>query len=274
MNGGWQTCALCPRLCRVVCPVATGSGREASTPTAIAAVMLEVERQGLPRSLAEQALSLCVDCGACEEHCHVEQPFAAMIKEAQLQWFQPPDVQPLGLVAGQAPLVAVESDERPLASLLSEVLKKPVARLKTSDALGEALVGRAGFVERAAQIRERLENREVVVAHGGVAAVLEAAGVAFSWLHEMTGLSAEQGSCRCKQAPMGLACCGGAGLLPVHHPSDARRVAEMWTQRGVGGVCVDARCRNHIQSVGLEATDIIDVLMQQTEAVKVDGKQL
>jgi len=235
--------------------------------------MVEVGRQGLPQYLAEQALSLCVGCGACEAHCHVEQPFASMIQKAQVQWFEAPQVESLGSLEGEAETVAIESDERPLAALLAGILRKPVARLKTSDALGEALIGYPSFSERAGQISEQLAGKEVVISHGGVARVLEAAGVVFLWAHEVTGVSPEQGSCRCEDAPMALACCGGAGLLPVHHAEDARRVAKLWMQRGNGGVCADARCRNHIQSVGIEVSDVLDVLLTQTDGVNVDAKQ-
>ena len=50
------TCALRPRLCRPACPVATGSFREAATPTALARVVLGWTREQLekdfPRKLA------------------------------------------------------------------------------------------------------------------------------------------------------------------------------------------------------------------------------
>ena len=31
----FESCAFCPKLCRHVCPVAVGTGREAATPTAM-----------------------------------------------------------------------------------------------------------------------------------------------------------------------------------------------------------------------------------------------
>ena len=74
MSSVVDTCALCPKLCRHVCPVSVGTGLESATPTAILTEVLLAEQNPEHAELASQAIDLCTRCGACAdflaEHHH------------------------------------------------------------------------------------------------------------------------------------------------------------------------------------------------------------
>lgn len=76
MSTDLETCAWCPRLCRHVCPVAVGTGRESATPTAMMTVALQARRGEVSTELAAEAASLCLSCGACTAHCKLHVPVA------------------------------------------------------------------------------------------------------------------------------------------------------------------------------------------------------
>ncbi len=158
----------------------------------------------------------------------------------------------------------MEADSRPWADWLSAVLGRPVRRWVTEDRLGVAAVEHGTFVGHAARLRRLAGDLEVVVADGGVARALDAAGVAFSWLHAVVPSVRSEiaaGSCRAG-GDRPLACCGGAGPLPRHHPADARRVAQMFADRGSVVEVVDARCRAHLGDAGVAVRDAVDRLAQ------------
>lgn len=259
---GLDTCVLCPRLCRNACPVATGSAREAAVPTWIATVLREWEAGRLPASVAREAATLCTDCGGCRDACHLDRPLPELLRRARAALLEAPAMEPLRPITGAGELVAVEADDRPLAALLAARLGRPVRRWCTGDRLGVAAIEHASFAQRGAAIREALGPLHAVVADGGVAAALSAAGASFRWVYELVpGLRTDDtvGSCACGgERP--LACCGGAGPLARHHPADAARVAERFVERGGGGVLADARCRGHLRAAGLAARDLVDRL--------------
>lgn len=262
----WSTCALCPRLCRSACPVASGSGREASVPALIAGAMLEIERGTLEPGLAREVLTLCTDCGACQDHCHLHVPLPEALRAARAEHVPRPAVEPLCPIEGEGALVAVESDARPLAAALARELGEPVRRWRTADHLGVAALHHAGAEQRLARLRDHVGDLRVVVISGGVAEVLSAAGVGFSWLHEVAqGVGVGEGSCRLGgERP--LACCGGAGPLREHHPADARRVGELWLQRSDEWIVRDARCREHLVACGGTMSDPLDALIARQGA--------
>jgi hypothetical protein len=255
-DGALDTCSLCPRLCRAVCPVANGTHREAATPTAIADVLRAWRRGQVSNEDALQAATLCVDCGACQSFCHVDSPLPDAIASARADLGWMPSVAPLGRIEGEGDWVAVESDERPWAAALAARIGAPVARLATRDALGAAMLRRAGFAARASALRVMFEARMPVVADGGCAVVLAAAGVPFRWLDDVVGQTAEA-SC----ARGGAGCCGGAGPLAAHHPADAARMARAWSS-GRSGALADSRCAAHLRAAGLVAVDSVDRLME------------
>lgn len=259
----WDTCALCPRLCRTSCPVATGSAREAAVPALIAAMALDHERGRLPVEQAIEAITLCTDCGACQDRCHIDRPLPELLRVARGRLTDEPPIEPLRPLEGEGSVIAVEADDRPLAAALATHLGAPVRRWATGDRLGVAAVEHPGFARHAARLRERVGDAEVVVADGGVHHALSAAGVAVAWLHErVLGLPTGDGSCRAG-GDRPIACCGAAGPLIRHHPEDAERVGRTWLARADEWRVTDARCRAHLRRCGgAEVTDPLDALLE------------
>lgn len=254
-------CVLCPRLCRTACPVATGSSREAAVPAMIAGVLHEWREGRLPASMAAEAATLCTDCGACQDLCHIHQPLPALIVAARTELLPPPSIEPLRPSTGVGDLVAVEADDRPWAAALAASLGKRVARWVTADGLGVEAVGWPMWEARAAALVARAAGKTIVVADGGSARALREAGVSVVWLHTLVPEAREGcGSCE-TDGPTPIACCGGAGPLAAHHPEDAGRVAAWWLERAGTAEVRDARCRAHIARSGAAPRDTVDRLL-------------
>lgn len=183
-------CSLCPKLCRHVCPVATATGREAATPTAIATVLAAYSKGWVSKDMANMAATLCIDCGACSEHCHSEIPLAEMLSTFRSSELPAEEVEPLGSIQGSHPVTLVQVDQRPVATALSAALGHKVSVLQTTDRLGLASLGTVGFEEHAGYINRLLKDRDVVCYDEGVAEILLAAGISWTWLSEMAFLSA------------------------------------------------------------------------------------
>jgi len=265
-KSGWDTCALCPRLCRSSCPVATGSAREAATPSVIAAVMLDVERELLPDSVGRDAITLCTDCGACQEHCHLHIPLPELLRQTRLERVPRPALEPLHPIEGIGDWIAVESDERPFAQILGTALGTDVRRWHTSDHLGVESMAYSGFESRLERIRAKVGSGRVVVISGGVAKVLQRAEVGFQWLSEVVrDLPQGEGSCG-SGGDRPLACCGGAGPLREFHRADALRTGALWLERSTEWVVQDARCRAHLGECGGAVIDPLDALMERVSA--------
>lgn len=259
-------CALCPRLCRPACPVVTGSHRTAAVPSMLAAALFEWERGNVSPEVAAEAATLCTDCGACEDWCHLHRPLPQLLREARTQLLPDPLVEPLRPVEGQGEIVVVEADGRPMAEALSKRLGKPVRRWFTADRLGVAAVEHADWPLKAAAIRATLADAGVVViADGGVARALEAAQVPFKWLHELLpDLAQGHGSCAMGGGGLPLACCGAGGPLHQHHPEEARQVGKAWLERASTHKVLDARCRNHLLACGgIDVADPLDALLEE-----------
>jgi ferredoxin len=266
----FDTCSLCPRLCRSACPVAS-SGRELGAPTWIATVLRDWRRGDATAADAAEVATLCTDCGACRALCHLDRPVPELLRAVRLELgleIQCPEPEPLGPIVGEGDAIVVEADERPLGAHLARVGGSPVRSWRTGDRLGAASVEGSRWPEHAARVREAVGAAVVVTADGGVAEALRAAGVAFRWAWDWLGDPPDAvGSCAAGgERP--LACCGGAGPLPRHHPGDAERVARLFAARGEVREVADARCRAHLRAAGVEVTDWVDRLL----ARELDGE--
>jgi ferredoxin len=241
--------------------VATGSAREAAVPTLIATVLRAHEQGRLNTAMAVEAATLCTDCGACAEFCHIDRPLPQFLREFRSAHVPEPAVEPLRPIKGDGARVAIEADDRPFAATLASHLGKPVRKWTTSDRLGVALVEHNGWSRQASELRRQAASHALVVVDGGVAWALTAASISFEWLHQVVrGLPMGDPSCR-QEGTGPLACCGAAGPLAAHHPDDARRVGELWLARAEEWKVGDARCREHLRACGGEATDPLDALM-------------
>lgn len=265
-RNGWDLCALCPRLCRPSCPVASGSTREAAVPALIGAALLDWTRDRLDPALAAKAATLCTDCGACQAHCHLDRPLPELLRTARSELLPCPPMARLESIEGVGRLVAVEADDRPLAAALAKRLGEPVRRWRTRDRLGVAAVEHPEWAARADALRTAIGGAEVIVADGGVAHALAASKIGFRWLQEVVPeVGGGTSSCRAPGDPRPLACCGAGGPLAAHHPDDAVRVGQAWLRRGDGSALADARCREHLRGCGGAVDDALDRLLATAE---------
>lgn len=257
MSTAFDTCALCPRLCRVACPVATLTAREAAVPTQIAEVLRGWREGRVSDALARASVTLCVDCGRCQERCHIDQPLPAALREARRELLGAKAPTTLSPIVGASKVVAVLTDDRDWSAALAVHRRAPVALWRTADQLGETARGGPGWQAHLDAVRAQASGRELVVAHGAVAVVLGEAGVPYRWLHEVLGR--EEVRCGCAgPGDGGPSCCGGAGPLAEHHPADAARMARKWLAAGPDRVVADARCAGHLARVGLVARSLVD----------------
>ena len=247
--GELDTCMLCPRLCRSACPVATGTGREAATPSWIATVVRAWERGTVSEALAREAVALCTDCGACQEHCHLHRPLPELLRRARASLDPRPLPEPPPPPDGQALLVV--ADDRQWDSVRERVGADAVWRVPSR--FGEEAV-RLGERHPPAWV-EALRARRIITPDGGIATVMRLHDLPYVWVADELG---DPGCGSCAHGGGGpLACCGAAGPLARVHPPDAVRVARTWARRG-GLQVQDARCRAHLRAAGVEATDVLD----------------
>ena len=257
-----ETCALCPRLCRTACPVVTAVGREAAVPTLIAAAVYAVDTGQQPVSLAQAALGLCVDCGACEQYCHISQPLPSLLREARLRFDCESRHIAIPLIHGDADLVAVETDGRSWSKHLSTHLGIPVARWAVDNGLGVHLIGTSEWSSHRSRILGMLQGRKAVVAHGTIAAVLTACDASFVWLHELLPeLKTGVGSCQVGDNPYSSGCCGGSGPLYASHPQDAIRMGQRASRELQSAGLDDSRCAAHLGRCGVKPTDAVARLL-------------
>lgn len=250
-----EACALCPRLCRHVCPVASRGAVEAATPTAIAGAIVDHARGLLAPAVLGEALDLCVDCGACATFCHLGRPFPDIVRAARgaLTAVHPTSVLPPLVSDGE--LLAIEADERSWSAALSARIGARVHTLRTDDGLGYAAIGQGAWL---AHVREtfRVVRGRVVVADGRSARTLGAAGVSFEWLHQVLGVPVQPG---CSADPSSAStCCGGIGDLAHRRPEIASRLARRAPSAPVWG---DAVCARHLTSSGCSTGDAVDHLL-------------
>lgn len=254
----FDTCSLCPRLCRSACPVATGSGREIAAPSWIGHVLRAYRLGRVDRDEALAVATLCADCGGCADLCHLHVPLPQLLREVRAELGAGGVLGPLAAIEGSAAVIVVETDDRPLAAALAARSGREVSRWPAPDRLGVDGIESPGWSERAAALRERVGPREVVVADGGAAAALGAAGIAYRWAWDWLGVPAPPvGSCA-TGGDRPLRCCGAAGPLARFHPDDAARVARMFAERAVPGVFADVRCSAHLRRSGAAVRDWVD----------------
>jgi len=262
VNALIEQCSVCPRLCRHACPVATATGREAAVPSLIASAIHAWSRGWLSPELAGNAASLCVDCDACREACHLHADLPGELRAVRRRLLRPAPMEPLGPIEGDAELVVIEADTRSFAAALGQVLGVPVARLRTADALGVHAIDSALWPARVHALRSKLKSRSLVTADGGVVRALTSAALPVRWLHELVDLHQPvRDSCASNGAAEGLRCCGGAGPLAAEHPADAERMARVWAAAQPDAPVADARCAGLCRRAGAPVVDAIDLLL-------------
>lgn len=257
MSESLDTCVLCPRLCRHACPVAAGSSREAAVPTLIADVLHAWSQGQATEAEARAAATLCSDCGRCQDACHLHRPLPLLIAEARTTLLPDVEAPEIPEIAGDAAHVAILTDARDWSSAASGHLGSAVATWSVQGDLGAAGHGAPWFAAHLVQVGALLAGRRAIVAHGGVARVLQLAGVDMVWLYEL--VPAGQGSMPSCMGGAGR-CCGGAPWLVEAHPLDAARMAARVPGEAVQA---DTRCAAHLRACGRPVRDIVDVVLEE-----------
>lgn len=267
-----DTCAFCPRLCRHVCPIAVGSGREAATPTAMMTGVWSWLSGHADGDLAHASASLCTSCGACTAACKLDRPVAELLSEARHLTRPSPNAPPVPAVEGPGRLVAVETDERRWAEALAECVGEPVARMRAPHELGEHLLDHPEMLAaHGRRLGAAIGERTLVIASGGAWKVARSLGLDARHLHSLAPVSEETLSFHPCSGPVpegpacpdSLACCGAAGPLVHTHPSIAADVGrEAAARLGKDSlVTSDARCARWLRRYGARVTDPIDRLL-------------
>lgn len=271
------TCVYCPKLCRHVCPVAVGTGHEAAAPSVMALHPFRFLRGEGGLSLAIEAASLCVECGACEAHCEVHRPLGSLLGTLRRGLTPPPSAEPLAPIEGEGRLVAVEEDDRAWAPALAARTGKAVARLRTADHLGaDALDHPLAPPGRAPALQAAFAHRVAVVADHRTLLALRRAGVEVVHLAELVELP-QDGLAHAPCAGPRLAgpnaaaagCCGARAALPTVHPQRAEDVARhavrlLDEERGDARTPVrspDCTCARALRDAGLDVLDAVDLLL-------------
>jgi hypothetical protein len=278
-TGDVDTCALCPRLCRSACPVASGTGREAAVPAVIAGVIRDWRLGRVDPELARRASTLCTDCGACQRFCHLDRPLPEVLRQVRAELVLLPPVEPIRPIEGEGAWVAVETDERRWSRALARYLGTPVRRWYTADRWGVAAIEHAGWAGQRGALRAASEGLTLVIADGGLAECLQKANLGFRWLHDVCPeLRRAVRGCRefssqpdsQGQPPkehVGIGCCGAAGPLHVHHPDDARRMGRRWLRDrhladSIPYTVRDTRCGGHLRDGGAAVRDSVDLFLE------------
>lgn len=270
-------CAFCPRLCRHVCPIAVGSGREAATPTSMMTGVWAWLNGHAGDDEAYALASLCTSCGACTAACKLDRPVGDLLAQARGEIRVAPTPPPPPEIEGEGQLVAIETDDRHWAEALSRHLGEPVAVVRSPDELGEALLDHPGALrDHVRSLQTVLAGRTLVVASGGAWRVAQAAGLAAQHLSELAPVPEDAPAFHPCAAPApggpscadALACCGAAAPLPSAHPGIAAEVGRDLARRlgDAQYVTTDSRCGRWLRSHGARVTDPVDHLLAQTAA--------
>lgn len=257
------TCVYCPRLCRHVCPVAVGTGREAALPGNILQALL-LERTGArPEGYGRAAVDLCLGCGACEAHCKQHRPVPSIVREAR---GPAAPAEMLGEIVGDAARVCVLTDARDWSVGWGRTLGVEVATLRTNDELGYAawVSGEDAVLDRLADL---LSGRAVITGSAAVAAVASAAGLAVERLSPPQG-EVEMRCCiegPSLPTPDRLACCGRREGFAARLPDLARAVAEENVRLldGRTAACSDDGCATWLRAHGAIAVGPLDGFLQE-----------
>ncbi len=248
-----DTCSLCPRLCRTACPVATGAAREAAVPAQIASAVLAWRQGRLPEEVVRRAVTSCVDCGACQDLCHLHMPLPEALSALRRELRTAPAPPKLTVPGAGDVLLVVTPREEALGdgyrAAVQEAAGQPVGIWRAPLRLGEgSLEHRNGELHLDA-VRAAVAGRRVVTAHRGVEAVLRAADVGVVPLWELVGRPAP---CGCGTPDGPLSCCGGRAPFAVQHEGDARRMGAYWALRDGPRTGLDSRCASHLRASGVD----------------------
>ncbi len=234
------SCAICPRLCRDVCPVAVHAGRDDLVPSekmrAVAGLM------GAAAGVADgERLMACTDCGACTEHCLLQIPVASWLDAGRERW-----------LAHEAGALPPPPPDDPLPPAIEADQIEPGTWLLTT--CGGAPDGS----------RERLRLAEGPREVGSPCDERPAKCDPAAGLHAIDGLLRHK-------APMGSTCCGqhlhpGVGGADLR--GDMARAMVAGIPNGATVLVADGACAGHLAaSVG----ERLHIVRLDEDALKSNG---
>ena len=267
MSATLDTCALCPRLCRHVCPVAVGTGLESATPTAILTEAMIAQRpEEIPHE-AHHALDLCTRCGHCADFCGVDQPVVDLLDTARTRHQPRPKPWQAPPIQGHCPTVAIICDAKDWSDGLAEDTHQPLARLLTPDHLGETHRIRTDTLpDVIAQLKTLFQGRTAITSCGTCRQALTDADVTVESIVSVSQFIPPLPtwrSCHCVDGPSvdtNIRCCGARAPLIGAMPHLATMMATEIRRRldGQAIFVPDTRCAAHLQSVGINAVGPAD----------------
>ncbi len=257
-----DTCALCPRLCRHVCPVAVGTGLESATPTAILTSIMMAKRNPSAQNHAAETIDLCTRCGHCQDFCGVDQPVVALLDAARSQIQPPPHRFVPPTIHGHTPTVAIICGAQDWSVALAEKTGQKLSTLRTNDHLGEAHRIRAHEAEAVTHVLATVfQGRTAISSCATCRQALIDADVSIETIEsvrqDVPSLPTWR-TCHCPAGPSVktlLRCCGARAPLALSHPALSATMAEEIRLRldGQAVYVPDTRCAAHLQSAGVQA---------------------
>lgn len=271
MSSVVDTCALCPKLCRHVCPVAIGTGLESATPTAILTEVLLADQDEANAPTAAEAIGLCTRCGACADFCGVDQPVVTLLDETRTRYQPRPSPWSPPVITGHAPTVAILCGPDDWTKGLAESLQQDIAVLRTDDHLGEPHMIRSDTRdELVAALAKLMQGRTAITSCATCRTALELAGVTVESVSAVTQhvpAFPTWRTCHCAPGPSVdtvIRCCGARAPLSLEHPDLASAMAKEIAIRLEGQTVFvpDTRCAAHLVSAGAPAVGPTDHLLQ------------
>ena len=271
MTAAVDTCALCPKLCRHVCPVSVGTGMESATPTAMLTEVLLADQHADSEQLAAQAMGLCTRCGACSDFCGVDQPVVDLLDQARTRHTPAPPAWTPPAIHGHTPTVAIVCGADDWTKGLAEALGQDIAVMRTHDHLGEAHRIRTDCREDTiARIATLMHGRTAITSCATCRTALEAAGVTVESVSAATSsvpAFPTWRTCHCAPGPSVdtvIRCCGARAPLSIEHPNLADMMGREIAIRLEGQTVFvpDARCAAHLISAGAPVVGPTDHLLR------------
>jgi len=270
MSNSTKTCALCPKLCRHVCPVAVGTGLESATPTAIMSEIMLSEAKRPISNTAQNALNLCTRCNLCADFCGVDQPVVDLLDTARTQIVAPPPKWTPPTIQGHAPTVAILCDHHAWDEALYRVTGQEMATLRTPDHLGEQHRIRTDTkADVISAIAKVMQGRTAITSCGTCREALQEASITVEAIEVVSQLVPRLPTwrtCHCEPGPSVdtiIRCCGARAPLLTSEPDLSNTIAAEVGRRldGQAIFVPDTRCAAHLQNAGVQAVGPIDPLL-------------
>ena len=274
MSSSIETCALCPKLCRHVCPVSVATSLESATPSAIMTELMMANGPLHLENSASESINMCTRCGQCSDFCGVDQAVVELMDDARTRLEPPPPPWTEPVISGHHQTVAIICGSTAWDKPLTELIGQPMATLVTNDHLGESHRMRMDTRQDViAKIEKIMQGRTAVTSCSTCREALEEANVPTETIvmasKRVPPLPTWR-TCRCEPGPSVntvIKCCGARAPLAIAKPKIANMIAEEVARRldGQAIFVPDTRCAEHLQNAGAQAVGPIDTLFDMDD---------